>query len=484
MEDDFDRPSVRRRRLHVLYIVSDVLHHVVVRQGNTGFAALWGAQLPDMVMAASFFDVEKSPKHIAKVRDLLDIWEERQYVPTALLARLRETVSLGSDKHSGYPIFPKEEDATQPAESAPRSEPYVHGDPSLPWHEQPAGCWLPHLKRGSTNPIRPEQIRPLTIYPTPNDDELDRLVDETVREVNDMYRPKPLAEVAGCDVNALGQIINPDLPAEQQRNYYGWSAEFCGWMKERFGPRKDSPGARESRSRSRDAYSSRSRSVSPSRSRKRRRVSSASRSRSRSRHQNRSDRSRQRRSSYSRSRSRSSSRSRGRDRSFTPRRSGSHRRRSYSRSRSRSRSMQSAPRRPSPHSHSHRNDRGPVQPPNPAVASQAYFQMPPQGPASQQVALPPPPPPPQLGPPIPPPPPMGYQGTWPPQPPPRWNPNQPPMPPFPVAGGTWGPGGHPPHGPAPPPFNGYQQNNWGRGGRGGGSAGRGYRGRGRGGYNN
>ena len=53
MELDFDRPSVKRRRLGVLYIVSDVLHHVVARQRNSWFAEVWGVHLPAMVATAS-----------------------------------------------------------------------------------------------------------------------------------------------------------------------------------------------------------------------------------------------------------------------------------------------------------------------------------------------------------------------------------------------------------------------------------------------
>ncbi|KAL3959110.1 hypothetical protein ACCO45_007272 [Purpureocillium lilacinum] len=251
----------------------------------------------------------------------------------------------------------------------------------FPGTNNPPGAGFPHLKRGSATPIRPDQIRPLTIYPGPNDEELDRLVDETIREVEDIYRPKPLAEIAGCDINALGQIIKPDRPAEKQTNYYGWSAEFCAWMKERFEPRKGSPGARASRSRSRDAYSSSPRSISPSRSL--------------------------------------------RDEADLT-------------DVARTVDLVRGPAR-----RSQRLD-------DPRAATS----------------------------------PDGISGDLAAAASPGWNPNQPGMQPFPPAGGPWGPGAHPPHGPAPPQFNGYQQNNWGRGGgRGGGSGGRGFRGRGRGGYN-
>ncbi|KAJ6440013.1 uricase [Purpureocillium lavendulum] len=221
MEEDFDRPSVRKRRLHVLYIVSDVLHHVVVRQGNLGFGALWAVHLPDMVTAASFFD--KSPKHIARVRDLLSIWEERKYIPTALLERLKECVTLASDKHSGYPIFPKEDDAATGAAKPPFTTPYIHGDPSLPWHEQPASCWLPLLKKGRGKPMRPEDVRPVTIHAGPNDDELDKVVDEVIALRHELWRPKPVAELADYDMNAMGQLIKPGVPEEKQVNYYGWT---------------------------------------------------------------------------------------------------------------------------------------------------------------------------------------------------------------------------------------------------------------------
>lgn len=470
MEQDFDRPSVKRRRLHVLYIVSDVLHHVTVRLGNPGFGALWAGQLPDMVTAASFFS--RSPRHVAKVKSLLELWEERNYLPSALLGRLHEAIPLASDKHSGYPVFAAAQ-VEQPTDANSFQAPSLHGESLLPWNDQPASCWEPHLKDGSAVPIRSDLLRPATLEPSPEDEAIYDEAEAFVLGAG-LVGDVALTKAIASDFDQFGDDAKEDETSASREKYYGWTADFTQEMKENKDRATSTPEDRRSRSRSQSPYSDRSRSDSPWSS-KRRRSRSHSRGRGRSppQHRARSRGRNQRESSYSRSRSPASRRDR------------SHRRRSRSGYRSRSRSRKTRSRRSSPSPHD-RNDSGLDHASHTHPAPQPLQQMPFQGPGGQ--SIPPPPPPPD-----------GYQGTFPPPPPQGgWNHNASAFVPPPPQGGwnhgppayvpphmgaAWG-SGLPPQAPYQPAYNGHPQfsNGWGPGGGRGGGGGRGFRGRGRGGY--
>ncbi|PHH87309.1 hypothetical protein CDD83_9036 [Cordyceps sp. RAO-2017] len=206
METDFDRPSVRRRRLHVLYVASDVLHHVVTRQGLRDFSRAWEAHLPAVVAAASTF--EKYPRHLAKVRDLIALWEERAYVPPALVTRIREAFTRASDKDSGTRIQMSSE-ALKLAKEAPFVLPASHGDASAPWSDLPAASWLAHLDPNSAMPMSRSLLRPIQLRPGPAKEALAKLVKATLSDADDLYRKGRLQERAAVDFTLLGEMRKP-----------------------------------------------------------------------------------------------------------------------------------------------------------------------------------------------------------------------------------------------------------------------------------
>ncbi|PNY26159.1 Calcium homeostasis endoplasmic reticulum protein [Tolypocladium capitatum] len=491
MELDFDRPSVKRRRLGVLYVVSDVLHHVVVRQRHGWFAEIWDVHLPSMVVTASTF--EKCPKHLKKVQDLIALWAERGYIPPALILRLRDAFARASDRESGTRIQMSDE-ALKLAKEAPYTVPPHHGSSTTIWPKLPPACWLAQLAPNSILPLRRTNLRPVQLSAGPANSTLVDVVKVALSDRDQLYQKEDLQTKVDSDVNQLGEEKRPGDMAQghaDDKTYWGWSQPLCGRTSARrdyYIPNTNTQNTnaqdtnsqstlqpQKPRSRARSPPRRISRSRSP-RSSKRRKFSTRSRSGGRSRSRCPSGlRSRTpsqlRRRNGSDSRSRSPSPRRGR-----PERRGSESRSWSSRSRSRSLSRsESRPRRSSPGSYCHKDSRAPQQLP---AAPRNIPAMPRQGSGNFQVPIPPPPPPP---------PPMGYQGTYqstlppPPLPPSHaWAPNQPAFMPPQMMGGGWG-AGPVPSPPPPPPFNAHQQFNNNRGpgiGRGGG--GRGYRGRGRG----
>lgn len=419
--DDGTKPSLKRRRLHALYILNDVLYHQIIRQGINTFASSIEANLPDLVASAASFD--KCPKHLKKIGDLILLWESQGYFAEPVITKLRD--ALVSKVPSG-PAAETTPGSLKLAKDAPWVLPSLHGDPSTPWYDLPASTWLPHITPNSTKPMNPNFIKPIQLKSGPADAALIDAVKKLLADADRIFsKEKPSKNDAHVDMNELGErIILDEITGEVigGDTYYGWSRDFCEKMKDRRRKGKAPPASRgRSDSRS-DRSRSSSRSSSGAPAFKRRRRDSYSRSPSRER--------RRRSPSFSRSRS--------------PRRS-----RSYSRS-------PSGGRRHSP-------PRNTAVPPPPFPPHPLPPHLIPPRPAGYEGPWPPPPPPPPH---------MGGA--------PNWFPGMMPLPN--MMGGTW-PAGQPPHPHPPPPprhnNGGYDGNH--RGGHGG-YRGQGYRGRDRGGH--
>ncbi|KAK3325281.1 hypothetical protein B0H66DRAFT_547861 [Apodospora peruviana] len=470
-------PSARRRRLHILYILNDILYHVKYRLHNESFAEKLQSKLPVLIQSASSFS--NSPKQVKKIQDLITLWEEKGYFEKAIIAQLRTAVDQGASAGIRGQNGPEAQTPTTCSGPAARAlkMPTTHGDPQTPWHDLPAANWLPHMSE-PPYPMRADMIKALTLPQGPPDKALVEAVNELLIDVDRMY-PKTIfsreakSDDKMVDINEMGErVVRDEISGEITAgySYYGWSRAFCQEMKEK--KRGPAANSREDRGRTRSSRSySRSVSRSPDPGRRqyqRRSISNASSNSSRRRNRHRSQR---RSTSVASSRSTGSYYKGGRDH----RRSGSRPR--YGRSRSRSprhdyspapASVGLPPRPPAvnvfaqnaPHAHQHAN----------------FYQQQ----LHQQFAEPPP-----VanfgGYLVPVPPAPNYQGQWPPPPPPP-----------PVAGGqpvffggdlppgTWVGGWADPPPPPPPPHQqqhhqGYQQGR-GRGGYQGrsGGGGRGY----------
>ncbi|PGH04271.1 hypothetical protein GX51_03616 [Blastomyces parvus] len=422
--------SPKRKRLHILYLLNDLLHHTKYHEQTTSaFSTLSGSLQPflvDLISLAAGFAREKNPKHHKRLSDLLDIWASNSYYSGDYINKLRETVDNSSSPDAlNAKVAPKGSGSDTPNKIPPRDAPYVmpatHGDPSAPYHELPAGNLMPHIIPNSTIPIRPQAVKPLQFLAGPADEALATAVKNFLNDVDKIYNSNGEALDGGDDIeiDELGQLVVRDPVTGEVvdgETYYGWSRSFCEKMKQRrdgkLGRRSESQSLSPSRSRS----NSRSRSYN---ARKRRRysdnISGDERGRSRSPGSSISgDRSRS--GSYSRSVSRSRSRT-------APGRPG--RPRSRSRSRSYSPRPLSPPRFPSQHQNAHFPPSGtapPIPPPMPYPFSGPQQFSPPHPlpiPGPGGMFIPPPPRPP------------GYHGPWPPPPPPPPPQHHAATPPFP-----------------------------------------------------
>ncbi|KAI5780883.1 hypothetical protein EDC01DRAFT_667589 [Geopyxis carbonaria] len=302
------RSSARRKRLHLLYLINDILHHRKYHEtDNSAFAENVKEILSGLFTTAVY---PKAVKQLAKLEHLLSIWEMKQYYTQPFLEDLRTMIrEIAAEKS------PASEDTVDPASQNKQKAlllPPFHGDPSIPFYDLPAGNFLPHIVPNSTVPINPRVVKPVQFSSVTPSGTLATAVQDFLTAVDTMFDGKAIAE----DPDAVG-----GFGGMEGEGYYGWSKEFCEQMKhkkkaaidkERLGRAKDSDRGRERRkySYSSSSYSSRSRSRSPSNSRhggrRRSRSSSYNRSRSRDNVKHRGD-SRSRSPSPSQSDSRPSS---------------------------------------------------------------------------------------------------------------------------------------------------------------------------------
>ncbi|PCH07848.1 RNA polymerase II, large subunit, CTD [Penicillium occitanis (nom. inval.)] len=376
------RSSGKRKRLHILYLLNDVLHHTKyhLNEGVGAFVSFSSSLQPhvvELVGLAASYDRKKNPKHHRRLDLLLDAWHGHGYYATDYVDKLQELVqnadSVDAIKASvGLSEGASDIQPTGSKRDAPYIMPASHGDASTPFYDLPAGNFVPHIIPDSTTPIRPDTVKPIQFLAGPADQKLVGVLKKFFQDVDHIYGSveSELPENASLDVDELGQtVLRDDKTGEiiDADTYYGWSREFCQQMKKR------KAKGRSQRSRS---YSS----GTDERYRKRRYSDSRSRDDSRSRSRN-PDRRR-----YSRSPSTDDSREVSRPRLGAQ-------------SRSRSNSYSPRPASPRPYPAFQQNNQQPPPPPsnvsNPPYPYNGAASFPPQFPGN-----------------IPPTPPMNYNNAW------------------------------------------------------------------------
>ncbi|CAF9941498.1 MAG: hypothetical protein ALECFALPRED_009165 [Alectoria fallacina] len=400
-------PSGRRRQLHVLYLLNDLLHHTKYHVvPPSAYSVLTGnvqTYVVDLFAAASAYSLEVYVKQHQCITDLLDIWEGEGYYQGPYIQKLRDTASnasrvcyVSTDEDTKL----LEEVLSEEKKDAPYVLPPSHGDPLTPFYDLPAGNMMPHIVPNSARGINPQLVKALQFSAGPENEDLVIAVKDFLKNVESLIAHDLEDRKDDMDVDELGQYVLGDEIAGkllEGEGYYGWSRAFCEKMKKR-GAGLGDVGKILGRAGSID------RALSP---RKRRRYSNSESGASRDK-------------TMDRSRSSSLTSNQGSKRQIGQR--SSSKRRDLSRDQRQYRSLRSLSRSRSP-SYSPPQMASTFQRSLPPANPQPIQQTQAQGP-SPQPSIPFPHPfskgiP--LGPggiPIPPPPPPNYHGPWPPPPPP------------------------------------------------------------------
>ncbi|KAK4138651.1 hypothetical protein BT67DRAFT_431197 [Trichocladium antarcticum] len=205
-------PSAKRRRLHILYLLNDILYHVRYRDHDDSFAQKLETALPTLVRSAASFI--NCPKHIRKIQDLIGIWEENRYFSGSFVEQLRAAVdeapSSKDEDQNGAGFDNSANAMANAAKTTPWVMPAVHGDPTAPWYDLPAGNWLPVLEPNSTRPMNPSMIKPLVLAQGPADKTLVEAVKQLLVDVDKLYSKDVDPDQPSHNIGRLGERVEID----------------------------------------------------------------------------------------------------------------------------------------------------------------------------------------------------------------------------------------------------------------------------------
>ena len=86
---------MRRKRLHILYLVNDILYHAKFRVNDASICGKLQPILMNLLGSAASFT--NCPKHQRKIVELLALWEEKGYYSKDYTEKLREAVKNASE---------------------------------------------------------------------------------------------------------------------------------------------------------------------------------------------------------------------------------------------------------------------------------------------------------------------------------------------------------------------------------------------------
>ncbi|CRL29431.1 ENTH/VHS [Penicillium camemberti] len=225
--------SAKRQRLHILYLINDLLHHCKYHTDTPiAFSTVTGSlqlHIVQLVSHAANCDRQKNPRHHQRLDDLLDIWSEHDYFHPELVTKLRQVVIMGVPMDFNNATNDLNS-AKKSGKNAPFIMPSTHGDPSTMWQDLPAGNIYPHLIPGSTSPIRAGAIKPIQLLAGPADPKLVEDLKSFLDDVDKIFDPEIPGDAKHTDVDRLGQeVIRGENTGDilDGEHYDGWSLEFC-----------------------------------------------------------------------------------------------------------------------------------------------------------------------------------------------------------------------------------------------------------------
>ena len=181
-------PSPRRKRIHLLYLINDLLHHTRTHAPDSGsLAAAFRPALPPLFAAAASV---AGPRARAKLNALIDLWDTQGYYPAS---------DLNSFRNANTPSHGEEQN--QEKKSRTLLLPTTHGDPSIPYYDLPAGNWLPLIRPNSTEAINPRLLKPVQFSHVVPDKRVVEAVEQFLEGVEGLWRGDE-----GGEIDAVGGV--------------------------------------------------------------------------------------------------------------------------------------------------------------------------------------------------------------------------------------------------------------------------------------
>ncbi|KAF3160880.1 hypothetical protein TWF788_002836 [Orbilia oligospora] len=195
-------PSSRRRRLYILYLLNDTIHHTTFYSSPP---VPFGNGVEQFLK--DLFGLAQDPtrkKQRARLENLLSIWSTKGYFSEAKISSWKdeigksflestepqEAISVSKDVKS------KEQQVLLPA---------LHGDPTAPYHDLPATTMLPLMRPNSPTPINTRSVKPIAMKAGPPSKQLSEAVDVFIKSVDKMWYGGDMRMLS--DVDELGVDI-------------------------------------------------------------------------------------------------------------------------------------------------------------------------------------------------------------------------------------------------------------------------------------
>ncbi|KAL9087242.1 MAG: hypothetical protein Q9165_006736 [Trypethelium subeluteriae] len=218
--------SLRKKRIHLLYLINDLLHHTKYHAQQTGNHAILTARmklhLPELMRDAASFDASKNKKLHQKLHDIISIWEDNNYYIKEFCNTLHQ-IAESAGKVSGDSQARGEETGnatnsnSQIATNVPLALPSTHGDRTAHWSDLPTGCTMQHVARNSTRPIKLREMRQLELNSRSAEPAMVEAIKWSLIESGQIRNPYPHYENRIIiDTNAMGQspyLNNSDVKA-------------------------------------------------------------------------------------------------------------------------------------------------------------------------------------------------------------------------------------------------------------------------------
>ena len=238
-----ERPSrsTWRKRLHILYLIHDCLHHTRYHESNMNNFSTFAHGLKDVLLGllrgAAQCRPELHAKHHERLQELLELWEDALFFDPPYFKQLRLAIDEGIKQSGSQANLELEVSETrfQGEKHMPYILPPSHGDSATPFYDLPAGNMIPHITPNSTQPIDHQLVKPLRFTAGPAGEVLVKAVNEILDDIGSSDYSAMEDESQGkSDIDLIGQARFPDSDPEkniQGEGYYGWSRRFCEKMR-------------------------------------------------------------------------------------------------------------------------------------------------------------------------------------------------------------------------------------------------------------
>ncbi|GME41867.1 calcium homeostasis endoplasmic reticulum protein [Neofusicoccum parvum] len=218
-------PSNRRRLLHLLYLLNDIVHHQ--RTHDAPVAELTKTLEPHLELlftTALSLQMPARPKLRQRVAKLTELYEDSKLYSEGYRKRVRKALQEASVPSAANP-----EPASSTSKDAVWALPAFHGDPNDPWYDLPAGALMPHMRPNDPRPVDPYNIKPVDLRNKTVDNGLINAVKDLLGFAADLDNED---EGIVADIDMMGQPVVQDEASGEltvTNGYYGWSV----WQKQK-----------------------------------------------------------------------------------------------------------------------------------------------------------------------------------------------------------------------------------------------------------